>query len=165
MKLFLATDQNFAIGYQGQLLFHISEDLKRFKRFTTGQIIVMGRNTYESLPNRPLPNRTSIVVTHGNLESQENLYVIHSLEELEPLLQRLNPQGEKEVYVIGGGVLVAELINSLKEAYITMVQHRFDRVDAWIPNLDSEDRWIMVEESDPKPYKDWTYTFRKYVRK
>ena len=80
IKAIVAVDENWGIGYNGDLLEHVPEDLKRFKELTTNNIVVMGRKTWDSLPKKPLPNRLNIVVTSKQIEDMENVKFL-SLEE------------------------------------------------------------------------------------
>ena len=92
MILIFAVDNNWNIGYDGDLLYKISEDLKRFRRLTEGNIIVMGRRTFESLPDKKaLQNRINIVITRDKEYKAEGAMVINYLESLFPLLKELNP--------------------------------------------------------------------------
>jgi dihydrofolate reductase len=165
MKLLIACDRNYAIGYQGDMLFRISDDLRRFKTMTVGNIVVMGRKTLASLPGgRPLPKRLNIVMTHHDLPAQEGLLRVKDEEDLLAQLAQINPEGDRDVYVIGGGVTVASLLPRIDEAHITMLDRTYPRADAWIPNLRTDSRFRLVEESDPIPFEDTTYTFQTYKR-
>ena len=99
-----AVDREWAIGYNGELLAHISEDMKRFKELTKDKVVVMGRKTWESLPTKPLPSRTNIVVTHyGTPEEYEVLFCSkeYLMQQAWLLLQKLSE--EDEWFIIGGG--------------------------------------------------------------
>lgn len=166
MRLLLATDQHFAIGYNGKMLFRIPEDQKRFKQLTTGNIVIMGRKTLESLPEgKPLPNRLNIVVSSKDIKEKENLRLVHSLKDIPSLIDELDPKHEREVFVIGGGILAASMMDEIDQADITMVHKVFPHADSWIPDLASDPAFELVAESSPHVYKDLTYTYQTYKRK
>jgi dihydrofolate reductase len=95
INLILAVDQEWGIGYKNELLFHFSSDLKRFKEFTTGSNIVMGRKTWESLPKK-LPNRTNIVISRASMLDKSPDFIFNTIE---PVLKLAETE---EVWVIGG---------------------------------------------------------------
>lgn len=166
MKLLFAVDANFGIGLKGDMLFRIPEDQKHFRNLTENNIIIMGRGTLESLPGgKVLPNRINIILSGSRkLDLPENSYQIYSVEELFPLLEKLNPEKTMEEYVVGGGMLAADLINCCDGAIITMVHKMYPKVDTWIPNLDADRRWKLVDESEVHTYEDLPFTFRTYSR-
>ena len=165
MKLIFAIDNNWNIGYDGDMLFKISEDLKRFKSMTEGNIIIMGRKTFESLPNtKALPNRINIVITRDKEYKADGIIVVTSLDELPPILEELNPSNEMEVFVIGGGNIAHQMIGECNEAYITKVNKSFDISDTLIPNLDEDPDWKIVKESDTAYQDDLEYKYVDYIR-
>ncbi len=165
MILIFAVDNNWNIGYDGGMLFKISEDLKRFRRLTEGNIVIMGRKTFESLPNkRALPNRVNIVITRDKEYSASDVIVINSLEELFPLLEKLNPDNEMNNFVIGGGNIAQQLISYCHKAYITKVFKTFEVADTLIPNLDLDDDWKIVNESEVYRQDDLLYKYVDYIR-
>lgn len=165
MKLIFATDINFAIGLDGDMLFSIPEDLARFRRFTEGNIVVMGRKTLESLPNSaPLANRTNIVVSSQNDSLPEGVIQVKSLDDLAETIDAVNENKDKEVFLIGGGALVADLLEQVNEAYITMYHKDYRKADTWIPNLEADPAWRLESESEKFPFEDSYYTFRLYKR-
>jgi len=157
IKLIVAVDENWAIGKDNQLLFHIREDLKRFKTFTVGQTVVMGRKTLESMPNgKPLPNRTNIVLSRGDLP--KDVTACHSFSELKDTLKNING----EIYIIGGEMIYRALLDFCTIAEVTKVRAK-KAADAYFPNLDENKNWSLAEES--QVYTDGTveYTFARYV--
>ena len=167
MKAIVCVDQNWGIGYRGELLFHIPEDMKMFRERTTGQIVIMGRKTLESLPGgRPLPDRVNIVMTRakklpaestGDAEAQDasaKMIAVHSAAELTEALA-LYP--EKEQYVIGGGEIYRLLLPLCDTAYVTVV-NGIRSADTFFPDLDADPAWERTEmicslqdTSDGKP--------------
>lgn len=165
MILIFIVDENFAIGYQNDMVHHISRDQKRFKEVTTGNIIVCGRKTLETFPGgRPLPNRDNIVMSHRDLPPQEGMTLVHNREELMRAIRELNPDGKKKVFLAGGGQLVKALWDLADEADISMIHHAFDKADVWIPNLREDPEWVLTDESEPMTDGDYTFTYQKYKR-
>ncbi|MDU5215697.1 MAG: dihydrofolate reductase, partial [Finegoldia magna] len=119
MKVILAVDRNFAIGKDGDMLFSIPEDMQRFKELTTGNIVIMGRKTLESLPDsKPLPNRTNIIVTSKDLDG---MLCVKNEEELLRTLKEINPDHKMTEYLIGGANTIESLIHLVDEFVITYV--------------------------------------------
>lgn len=148
--LILATDKNSGIGYQGDMLFYISEDLKRFKKFTTDNIIVMGRKTFISLPgSKELPNRLNIVLSSVDM-NLENGKTIKSEEELEKYLEEINPDGKKDVFIIGGGQIVKKFWDKIYVADITIVEKEYENVDTYIPDILKDENFQLISVSDEK---------------
>ncbi len=125
MKLIIiaALSRNRVIGKNGKIPWHISEDLKRFKRITTGHTVLMGRKTYESM-GKPLVNRRNIVLTSKEIPGVE---IFSSLGEA---LQNL--AGEEKVFVIGGGELFAQVLESADEMHLTHIDKEVEG-DAFFP--------------------------------
>lgn len=165
MILIFAVDRNWNIGYDGDMLFKISEDLKRFRLLTEGNIIIMGRKTFESLPEKKsLPNRINIIITREETYKAEGGIVINSLEELSPLLKELNPNNEMENFVIGGGNIVKQMMSYCNKAYITKINQAFEGADTFIPNLDLLNDWKVVNESEVYKQDDLYYKYVDYIR-
>lgn len=117
LALIAAVSRNRVIGKDGKLPWHISEDLKRFKRLTTGHALLMGRKTYESL-GRPLPNRRNVVLTSHPIHNVETYASIDlALEAL---------KDEDRVFVIGGGEIFAQVLKRADELYLTIVDQNVD---------------------------------------
>lgn len=129
IKIIVAVDKKGAIGKDNYLLFHIKDDLKNFKNLTSDNIIVMGRNTWESLPIKPLPNRENIVLTTSN-KNYEGATVLNSLKELKDYLKGT----EKDVYIIGGASIYNQVLehNIADEAHVTFVKEIVKDADTFI---------------------------------
>ena len=165
MILLFGVDNNWNIGYKGDLLIKISEDLKRFKKLTTGNIIIMGRKTFESLPGKKaLPGRTNIVMTTNEDYSAENVIVVHSAEDLLKKLQELNPDHEMENYLIGGGNICRALMPYCTKGYITKIYKTFEKADTTMPNLDEDDTWEVEKTSEMRTQDDVEYQYVNYIR-
>jgi dihydrofolate reductase len=118
LNLIIAVDKGWGIGKNNDLLFHFSSDLKRFKEFTTNNIVVMGRKTWESLPKK-LPNRTNIVISRSvdlDLDNDPD-YIFDSVE---PVLKMAN-ETDKEVWVIGGSEIVRMFLPYIDTIALTKV--------------------------------------------
>ena len=166
MILLYAVDANWGIGYKNDLLVKISEDLKDFKKLTTGNIIIMGRKTFESLPDsKALPNRINIVITKEESYSSEGIEVVHSIDELFELLKEIDPNNEKVRYIIGGGSIGRQLLPYCTMGYITKIFKSFENVDISLPNLDLYDDWEIARESSVRKQDDLEYKYVEYHRK
>lgn len=149
VHLIVAMAQNRVIGADGGLPWHLSADLKRFKRLTMGHPIVMGRKTWESLPRRPLPGRENVVVTHQKAYQAEGATVVHGLNEA---LERARQTGASDAFVIGGGQLFEEALPLADVLDLTLLHHPFPG-DTFFPELD-EEAWREVDrESHEQPAK------------
>ena len=141
ISIIVAIAQNNAIGKDNDLLCHIPEDLKRFKKITTGHKIIMGKRTYLSLPFRPLKNRENIVITDDNSDVFEGCTVVYSLTEA---LSKCNP--EEESFIIGGASVYRQLLPQTDRLYITWI-HKDFKGDVFFPELDFKD-WKVVSTED-----------------
>jgi len=119
------------IGYRGELPWHLPDDLKTFKRITTGHPVLMGRKTYESI-GRPLPNRQNIVLTRDPSWTAEGVLAIHSVEELESL-DLMDP----EVMVIGGAEIFSLMMPFMSRMWVSRVKNEYP-ADTFLPPF--EDR-------------------------
>ncbi len=117
-----------AIGNKGALLWHIPEDLARFKRITTGHPILMGQATFQSI-GRPLPGRDNIVLSHDVTYAPEGVYVAHTLDDA---LTYARTHDTQEVFVIGGGMVYAQTIDIADRLYLTLVESTSDG-DTYFP--------------------------------
>lgn len=141
ISIIVAIARNFAIGRNNQLLWHISEDLKRFKKITQGKQVIMGKLTYLSLPVRPLPNRHNVVITDRKDEVFEGCTTVHSIEEALDLCHE-----KEESFIIGGGSVYRQFLPYCKRLYITLVHKDFE-ADTFFPQFDLA-QWKMVERED-----------------
>ena len=147
-SLTLAMDKNYGIGYQGDMLFYISEDLKRFKRFTIGNIVVMGRKTFQSLPgSKELPGRINIVLSSTDMHIK-NGKTLKTEYELENYLKEINPNNEKEVFIIGGGKIVKDFWDKIVELYITIVDKEYENIDTYAPRILEDENFEIISISD-----------------
>ncbi len=159
MSIIVALAEDYAIGKDNQLLWHISEDLKRFKRMTSGHKIIMGRNTLLSLPKYPLPNRTSIVITDNQDEVFDGCEMVFSIDEA---VQKCGK--DEECFIIGGASIYAQFMPLADKLYITRVDKPFD-ADTYFPEIKSTE-WKLVEKSESSAMPDgsFNYVFETYER-
>ncbi|HOI48737.1 MAG TPA: dihydrofolate reductase [Prolixibacteraceae bacterium] len=130
ISIIVAIAENFAIGKNNDLLFHLPNDLKRFREITTGHTMVMGRNTLLSLPRWPLPNRRHIVITDQREDHFPGCEVVFSIAEA---LEKV--KDEPEVFVIGGGAVYRQFFPLAGRLYLTLVHQSFE-ADTFFPEID-----------------------------
>ena len=140
ITLIVAIAQNQAIGKDNDLLWHLSDDLKRFKAITTGHTIIMGRNTFESLPFRPLKDRRNIVISR-TMPLSDKYEVVRSVEEALALCPK-----EEECFVIGGEAIYRATMPHADRLLVTWVYQDFD-ADTFFPTIDSQ-VWQETERSE-----------------
>ena len=145
-----AIADNRAIGYKNELIYRIPDDLKRFKEITMGNVVIMGRKTYESI-GRPLPKRTNVVITRGDVVF-EGCAMAHSLEEAIAMAD-----GDEEIFVIGGAQIYAEALKVADRLYITRVEHDYDG-DTSFPEFDLS-AWRLVAEERHERGEEYEYPF------
>ena len=161
ISIIVAVSDDWGIGKDNELLWRISDDLKRFKRLTTGNAVIMGKKTWESLPIRPLPNRKNIVLTDLQDEQIEGALTVYSIEEA---LSKCS--AEEEVFIIGGGSVYRQFMPLADRLYITHVG-RNAPADIFFPQIDTTIWKTVSEEDSPEsetnvvPYKYVIYE-RKY---
>lgn len=159
LSIIVAIARNNAIGKDNDLLWHISDDLKRFKALTSGHPVVMGRNTWNSLPRRPLPKRRNIVLTHDEVFCDDGVEVAHSISEVFNLLC-----DEEESFIIGGGAIYKEFLPFVQKLYVTHVWQDFD-ADVFFPVIDLsvfckvDETTRVVDENS-----GLTYSYAEYHR-
>ena len=154
VTLIVAVAENGVIGVNGALPWHIPEDLKRFKALTLGRPTIMGRKTWDSLPRRPLPGRTNIVVTRDKGFRAERALVAHSVKEALTLAEAEHPD---EIMVIGGAGIFADVLPQAHRIQWTEVMAA-PAGDAFMPPLDSA-QWKEVAREGPYESKGLRYAF------
>lgn len=164
----VAVDQNWGIGSKGDLLVHIPEDMKHFKEITSGHSVVMGRKTYDSLPKKPLPKRTNIIVTSKANNApilQDDNSLLSNMEYIKVWLSSPNVIKDNDgIYVIGGGMIYNELLQFCERVYITKVLKSYDNADTFFPNIDKMPEWDLSSTSEIKEYDGIKYQFCIYDR-
>lgn len=149
LSIIAALNRDRVIGVGGKLPWHVSEDLKRFKRLTTGHTVLMGRKTYESM-GKPLSNRRNVVLTSQKIPGVETYPTIgHALQAL---------QDQEQVFVIGGGELYAQLLDSAQAMYLTIVDQDV-KGDTFFPSYEhligSTFRLVNSEQCEGYRFEDY----------
>lgn len=148
--------QDGAIGFQNRLLYHIPEDLHRFRDLTTGHTIIMGRKTYDSLPHGALPHRRNIVLSQSRKE-------ISGCETYPSLGEAIDHcKGEGEIFVIGGESVYRQAIDMASRLYLTVVEDTSTNADAYFPPIDAK-HW-ETEHEEKHAYGNIQYTYRNLRR-
>ncbi len=132
LSIIVAQAENRAIGLNGDMPWHLSGDLKRFKALTMGHPVVMGRRTWESLPKRPLVGRRNIVFSQSDNFTPEGAEVVRSVNDLFNLLRDC----DDEIFIIGGGRIYNMLMPFTQRLYITWVHKEFPEADTFFPVID-----------------------------
>jgi dihydrofolate reductase len=154
ISIIVAVAENNGIGIDNKLLCHLSDDLKRFKRLTTGNVVVMGKKTYESLPIKPLPNRENIVLTDDHKDEFCDCTMAYSIDDAVSKMST-----EKENFIIGGGTIYKQFMPIANKFYLTKIHAEFE-ADTFFPEIDFNDWNIISEEKvtkDEKNEYDYTY--------
>lgn len=157
ISIIVAIAQNNAIGLNNDLLWHISDDLKRFKHLTSAHTVVMGKRTYYSLPFRPLKNRTNIVITDIEGEEIEGCVMAYSIEDA---IEKMDT--EKENFIIGGGSVYRQFLPYAQKLYLTIVHKDFE-ADTFFPEID----YSLYEEELREKHagEEFEYTFLNLTKK
>ena len=160
ITIIAAIAKNNALGKNNDLIWHLPADLKRFKKITTGHHILMGRNTFESI-GKPLPNRTTIIITRNENYTKDGCLIANSLEEAIEMAQE-----DKQIFILGGAQIYKyaienDLVNALD---ITLVHHEFE-ADAFFPEID-DSVWEPVESEDfvADEKNKFDYSFVRYKK-
>lgn len=145
LSIIVAKAKNNTIGKDNKLLWHISDDLKRFEELTTGHVIIMGRKTFESL-GRVLPNRKHIVFSQNPdfKVNDENVEIVHSMLQLQEYIE-----DDKENFVIGGAMIYNLLMPYVKKMYVTEIDKDFDG-DTFFPRINDEIWKEISRENGPE---------------
>ena len=148
---------NRAIGYQNRLLYHIKSDLTRFRELTTGHTIIMGRKTYESLPNGALPHRRNIVVSNS-MKEMKGCEVYPNLEAA--LKAAESPQ---EIFIIGGESIYRQSLHVARKLYLTVVDDAPQQADAFFPEINPKE-WELIEK-EMRNENGLSFSFLTYFKK
>ena len=159
MNIIAAVDRNWAIGNKNALLVKIPRDQKLFFEMTQGKVVVMGRNTLESLPQKqPLKNRVNIVLSSDKAYAVKGAVVVHSLEEL---FGELKQYESEDVFVAGRETVYRQLLPYCDTAHITKIDYAYE-ADAYFPRLDELPEWELAADSEEQTYFDLEYYFLQY---
>lgn len=159
ISIIVAIAKNFAIGKDNKLLCHLPEDLKRFKRITTGNVVIMGKKTYESLPNGALPDRINIVISDNRTDTYPGCVMAYSIEEA---IHKMSE--EKENFIIGGGSIYKQFLPLANTLYLTIL-HKDYEADTFFPEI-CFSQWDEIQREEWKgDEKNEAHTFLILKRK
>lgn len=158
IAIIVAIAQNFAIGKNNDLLFHLPSDLKRFKKITSGHAVLMGKKTLFSLPNGPLPNRRNIVITDIPGETFEGCETVYSIEEAVKAVSN-----EQLAFVIGGGMIYRQFYPIAGKLFLTMAHKDFE-ADIFFPEIDFTEWKELSRETLFDEKNDFNYSNIDLVR-
>jgi dihydrofolate reductase len=153
VSIIAAIGDNRELGKNNALLWHIPQDLKRFKTLTTGHTVIMGRKTYESI-GKSLPNRTNIIITKDKEFTAPGCIIAHSLDEA------IQKSQDAEIFIIGGASVYQQAIDKADKLYLTKVKGTFD-ADTYFPDYS---RFSNVVSSVQKRDDTYRYTFLELTR-
>lgn len=160
LSIIVAIAENHAIGKNNDLLWHLSEDLKRFKKITLNHTVVMGLNTFYSLPVHPFPNRRNIVIVDDKSVNIEGCEMAYSIQEAIDLCDE-----NEECFICGGGSIYRQFLPLANRLYLTVVHQDFD-ADIFFPEI-NYDEWHLLEESERMidEKTQLPYSYHVYERK
>jgi dihydrofolate reductase len=160
LTLIVAAGENDAIGKDNKLIWHLSDDLKRFKQLTNGHHIIMGRKTFETFP-KPLPNRIHVVITRqANYKVPDGVIVVNNLEDALDAAKT-----DAQAFVIGGGEIYKQAMPLAEKIELTRVHHSFE-ADTFFPKVD-DTNWKETNKTfhDKDEDHDYSFSFLTYKRK
>ena len=161
MNTIVSVDKNWGIGFNNDLLFHVREDMLYFKSMTVGKVVVMGENTFYSLPNqKPLKDRINIVLSDKIGLQIDNVTVCNSLDEL---LQQLEQYNTEDVFIVGGQAIYKLMLEYSNIAYVTQF-YAEALADKHFPNLAESAELKLANRSEPVENNGLKFTFDKYER-
>jgi dihydrofolate reductase len=152
--IIVAVDENNGIGKDNKLLYHLPNDLKRFKELTTNQTILMGKNTWNSLPVKPLPNRRNIILS--DLEEdfgKENFF--------RTIYDAVATVETEKLFIVGGGMIYKQFINFADYLYVTKIHHTFN-ADTFFPKIDN--RWELISSETIIDKINYSYLIYKKIK-
>lgn len=160
LTIIAAVAENNALGKNNDLIWRLPADLKRFKKITLGHHIIMGRKTFESL-GKPLPNRTTIIITRNKNYKVDNCIVVNSLEKA-----IIAAKDDPNPFILGGGEIYKDAMVHADILDLTLVHHSFEDADTFFPEIDFE-KWeeIKREDFEADETHDYDYSFVTYKKK
>ena len=159
ISIIAAVAENRAIGYKNKLIYWLPNDLKRFKLLTTGNTIIMGRKTFESLPKGALPNRRNIVLTRQKI-TFENVECYPSLEDA------LNAcKDDEHIYIIGGNSVYQQAMKYADELCLTLIKDTPEKADSFFPSYKNEWKEVFREDHGIDEKHKYEYSVVDYIKK
>ncbi|MFT2009553.1 dihydrofolate reductase [Pontibacter sp. 13R65] len=160
IAIVVAADEQQVIGKDNKLIWHLPADLRHFKTITMGHPILMGRKTYESI-GKPLPGRTSIIITTQPDYKAEGCVVVHSVQEAIDKAREI----DETICIIGGAEIYRQALSYTDTIYLTRVHHHFEG-DTYFPELrESEWKLQATERHEPDEKNKYAYSFTEYHRR
>ena len=160
MNAIAAVSKSWGLGKDNDLLFHISEDMKRFRALTAGGTVIMGRKTLDSMPGgKALPKRRNIVITRDRNFERENVEVAHSVEEA---IAMVAGEESDKVWVIGGGEMYKAMLPYCRMCCITHV-HAAPECDVFFPGLTALENWKVQTEEEVQTEEGVAFRFVDYI--
>lgn len=154
IALIVAYSENYVIGNQGRIPWKIKGEQKRFKELTTGNVVIMGKRSYEEI-GKPLPNRITIVISSTKKQEHDNCFICTSLQEA------LKLAGDRDVFIAGGAGLYQEAIDIVDKMYITLIEKEIEG-DTYFPQFDESK---FIKEINGRFIEETPYTYLTYTRK
>ena len=158
IAIIVAIAQNFAIGRNNELLFHLPNDLKRFKKITSGHAVIMGKKTLFSLPKGPLPNRRNIVITDVPGETFDGCETVYSIDEAVKVVSN-----EELAFVIGGGMIYRQFYPIAGKLFLTMAHQNFE-ADTFFPEINFQEWKELSRETLFDEKNNFSYSNIDLVR-
>jgi len=159
ITIIAAAGLNNELGKDNDLVWHLPDDFKRFKKLTTGHHIIMGRKTFESFP-KPLPNRIHLVITRNKNYNPEDAIVVHSMEEALKIAK-----DDEQPFIIGGGEIYKIGMSFADKIELTRVNNNFE-ADTFFPEIPSDDWDLVSEEFHEKDEKhQFEFIYQTFLRK
>ena len=165
----VAVDENWGIGFNGELLEKIPEDLQYFKNLIEGNLLVCGSKTYEGLPRRAFAQRNMIIISR-----QQNGYIPNSSTHYMNLEECINfikcgfyrdyDGNDKDIFIIGGGQIYKELLPLCDRVYVTKILKDYKNIDTYFPNLDKDSNWKISTCTELRTSNNINYAFLTYDR-
>ena len=164
----VAVDKDWGIGFEGQLLEHLPPDMKYFKETTMGNVVIMGRKTWDSLPVKPLQGRSNIILSKtcpcGSWIYDSEAHYIQFISKITENAFENFRQSSTQFFVIGGGEIYKQLLPYCDRVYVTFIGKSHENVDTYFPNLDKDPNWEVSTCTELRDYGNIPYAFLTYDR-
>ena len=162
LSMIVTVDRNWAVSNQHKPLISIPDDIKFIRDTTYGQVVIIGKHTYENFfDSKLMANRITIIVTKDENFTAPGAIVTHSSTQAVLAAEKYSG---RDIYVLGGKKLYSDLLPICDEVHLTAVDYMYS-ADAYFPNLDKKPEWVLVEESEEQTHFDIIYRFRHYLRR
>lgn len=160
ITMIAAAAENNELGKDNEMIWHLPDDFKRFKKLTSGHYIIMGRRTFDSL-QKSLPNRTNVVITRNKNYKKEGATVVHTMEEALKISEE-----DSQPFIIGGGEIYKMGLSFADKIELTRVHGTFDGADTFFPEFSKEEWELISEVEHGKDEKHkYSFTYETWLRK